>query len=29
VDFALKHKEVGQGFRAYLDRLSRKGGGRA
>lgn len=27
VDFALKHKEVGQGFRAFLDRLSRKGGG--
>ena len=28
VDYALRHPEVAQGFRAYLDRLSRKGGGR-
>ena len=28
VDYALRHPEVAQGFRAYLDQLSRKGGGR-
>jgi len=26
VDFALRHEEVAQGFRAYLDRLPRGGG---
>ena len=29
VDFALRHSEVAGGFRAYLDRLPRGGGGRA
>jgi UTP--glucose-1-phosphate uridylyltransferase len=28
VDFALRHREVAGGFRAYLDGLPRKGGGR-